>query len=337
MDMMADITDPFSLDVPPEIATIRRIIDGFKNFQVLRAACDSGLCDWLQHNGPADKAAIGAGVRLRGAHLGAFLQSLEDLGVVTRADGRYALAPGMSRLLCADARQCQAGLLAALPTPPSRWADLRGFLSETWTSTDSGRSWPLALHPYLGESRGLAACLTARWNDAPPRRLLCFDGADGLAAAAICQHRPRIEVTVVVPPDALGRTRALIDACGLSGQCQPVSGTLLEFEAGCQYDCVVLFHSLYPHRKSTADALARTASHVRSGGEFCSAHWFCLESCETAPGGLRDLDKAVLTDSHPLCHIERFGQRIQEAGLKQVERHDMAGEYGNTKLHFARR
>lgn len=337
MDMACDKPALSTLEAPPSIAAVRRIGDGFKAFQALRAGYDSGLFDWLERHGPLEKPAIAAALRLRSAHLGGFLQALEDLGLLARQNNAYSLAPGMSEVLCSASPWCQAEALDDLLAPSCGWSDLKGFLSEGWTATARSEPLSLALHPFLGEARRLAAYLAARWDNSSRRLLLFFDGSDGLATSAMCQSQPGLSATVVVLPEAIGRTQALIDACGLSQRCHVIAGTPLDPPAKVTYDRVVLFHSLYPVRKHLADALAAAAACVTPGGELCCAHWFCPEACETAPGGLRDLDKAVLTDSHPLCHVEQFCQRLEEAGLIGAERDDLAGEYGNTKLHFASR
>lgn len=334
--------DLAALEAPPAVAAVRRIGDGFKNFQALRAGFASGLFDWLERNGPAEKSAVAATLELRGAHLGAFLQTLEDLGLLAREGGAYRLAPGMAEVLCAGSPWRQAEVLDDWLARSSGWSDLARFLSPEWTPAPAQ---PLSIerHPFLGEARRLAAHLAARFAQSgrrAPRSLLCFDGGDGLLAAALCQRFPEANVTLVVAPDALPRAQATIAACGLAERCRIVPGTPLDpppREECRGVDCAVLFHSLYPVRKNTADALAAVAACLTRGGELCAAHWFCLEACETAPGGLRDLDKAVLTDSHPLCHVEQFCQRLEDAGLVDAERADQPGEYGNTKLHFARR
>lgn len=334
--------DLAALEAPPAVAAVRRIGDGFKNFQALRAGFASGLFDWLERNGPAEKSAVAAALELRGAHLGAFLQTLEDLGLLAREGGAYRLAPGMAEVLCAGGPWRQAEVLDDWLARSSGWSDLARFLSPEWTPAPAQ---PLSIerHPFLGEARRLAAHLAARFAQPgrrAPRSLLCFDGGDGLLAAALCQRFPEANVMLVVAPDALPRAQATIAACGLAERCRVVPGTPLDpppREECRGVDCAVLFHSLYPVRKNTADALAAVAACLTRGGELCAAHWFCLEACETAPGGLRDLDKAVLTDSHPLCHVEQFCQRLEDAGLVDAERADLVGEYGNTKLHFARR
>ena len=341
MDMVFRKTDLDALEAPPAVAAVRRIGDGFKAFQALRAAYGAGLFDWLQRNGPAPKADISAALDLRGAHLGAFLQTLEDLGLLARQGLAYTLAPGMDAVLCASSPWCQARVMHGLTLPECGWSDLQLFLSETWKPAASTMPQPLATHPFLDEARGLAAHLATRsaWSGDPAaaRTLLCFDGSGGLLAAALCQRHPGLRATVVVAPEAQRQAEEAIAACGVSSRCRIATRTPLDAPAGEAFDHVVLFHALYPVRKVTTDALRAAAGCLAPGGELSCAHWFCLEDCETAPGGLRDLDKAVLTDSHPLCHVEQFCQRLEGIGLVDAERADLAGNYGNTKLHFARR
>ncbi|THF63958.1 hypothetical protein E6C76_15410 [Pseudothauera nasutitermitis] len=341
MDTNTAPVDLASLAAPTAARTIHRIVDGFKSFQVLHAGFASGLFDWLDQHGPAEKSAISAATGLRGAHLGGFLQALEDLGLLARRHGAYSLAAELRPVLVSASPWCRAAEIEALLQPAHGWPDLRAFLSEGGAppATPAAAPPPLALHPFLDEALRLAGTLTARWRQhgTAPHRLLCFDAGDGLAAAALCQALPELGATVVTAPAAVPATQATLEACGLAGRTAMQAGSPLDVPVSGSYDCVLLFHALYPVRKSTADALAATAARLAPGGELCAAHWFCLEACETAPGGLRDLDKAVLTDSHPLCHLEQFSQRLEQAGLADIERSDLPGEHGNTKLHFGRR
>lgn len=330
-----------SLEAPPAVAAVRRINDGFKAFQVLRAAYRSGLFDWLDRNGPAERAAIAAALGLRGAHLAGFLQSLEDLGLVTRQGTQYALAKGMDEVLVAASPWCQAPAIEAMLEPRSAWPDLCRFLSEDWQPAPACGPASPRLHPFLDEARLLAVGLAARENERcsgpMPRQLLCFDGSGGLAATAICLAQPALSVSVVVAPDAVQRATDLLDDFGLSSRCLVYAGSPLQVPVQASYDRVVLFHALYGARKSMGAAFTSIAGRLAAEGELCSAHWFCLEACETAPGGLRDLDRAVLTDSHPLCHVESFGDRFVAAGLHYDGGEDIEGPYGHLKLHFASR
>lgn len=340
MDMARKSIDLAALEAPPAVAAVSRIADGFKAFQALRAGYRSGLFDWLERNGSAEKSVIATALNLRGAHLGGFLQALEDLDLLSRQDGKYVVSQAVRPALIADSPWCQAKALDSLLDPSRGWFDLRSFMTEGWQMPPARVPPAVTLHPYLGEARRLAAMLAGRSAIAGARSLLCFDGGDGLAAVALCQRLPNLSATVVVAPGTAQRAEATIAACGLTERCRVIAGTPLEpppRETCKGFDYAVLFHSLYPVRKNTVEALAAVAACLTRGGELCLAHWFCLEACETAPGGLRDLDKAVLTDSHPLCHVEQFCERLEEAGLVGTERADLAGELGNTKLHFGRR
>jgi hypothetical protein len=324
------------LAAPAELASLQGIIDGFKNFQVLQTGFASGLFDWLQAHGPAEKSAIASALDLRGAHLGALLQALEDLGLLSRHNTAYVLAPGMARVLCADSPWGQAAPLQCLTSAATGWSDLSRFMATDWVQTAQPIN-RLAHHPLLQEARRLATHLLNRPAVTRARKLLCIDGADGLLAAALCQQLPDLYAVIVTPAEKIESTGTWLAECGVTNRCRLMAGSPLELPTHEDFDLAILFHSLYPVRKSTVDALTATAQRLSVGGELISAHWFCLEACETAPGGLRDLDKAVLTDSHPLCHVEQFGERLTDAGLTDAGREDLAGDYGNTKLHFGRR
>ncbi|MGB3393472.1 MAG: hypothetical protein WA956_05970 [Stenotrophomonas sp.] len=329
------------LTPPPASAAVTRVIDGYKNFQVLRAGYRSGLFDWLQQQPDgAERAAIAEALDLRGAHLGAFLQSLQDLGLLQREGMRYSLAADMTAMLCTDGTWCRATALADLEDAGNGWSDLQRFLRQDWAQPVLPVTAPEQA-PFLGEVRRLLDALADREASrqalARARTLLCFDGSGGLLGAALGQRFPHLDISVVVPQQQFANAAVrLRELAFLEGRRHVIhAGTPLEPPLDEPCDYAIVFHALYPVRKSTDAALAQLADRLAPGGEACLAHWFCLEACETAPGGLRDLDKAVLTDSHPLCGIERFGQRLQQAGLDFAGRQDATGEYGNTKLHFA--
>ncbi|MBN8766154.1 MAG: methyltransferase domain-containing protein [Thiobacillus sp.] len=341
MDLTPPNIDLISLETPPAVAGVRRIADGFKAFQVLRAGLASGLFDWLEQNGPAKRPAIATALKLRGAHLAGFMQALEDLGLIVRQGALYGLAPGMREAILADSPWYQRPVVESLTRPGNGWADFSCFMAEDRAAAPTDLAMPPWQHVFLDEARGLALRLAARdeagQGGAGPRRLLCFDGGGGAAAAALCLARPRWSTTAVVPAAAVLGARTLIASLGLDGRCRVEAGTPLDFPADGAFDRVVLFHVLYAVRKDMAQALGAIAGRLAPGGELCSAHWFCLEACETAPGGLRDLDRAVLLDHHPLCHVESFGERFVAAGLDDAGREEIDGPYGHLKLHFAGR
>lgn len=331
---------PVTAAPPPGREAVTAIVDGYKRLQILRAGFRSGLFDWLDRQGAAERPAIVEATGVRGAHAAAFLQALEDMGLIARDGPAYRLSPGLREVLCADAPWSQAETVEALLAPGGGWSDLDAFLRDGWEPPRPSPT-PPARHPFQGEVRRLLDHLDDERAGTRPldaaRSILCFDGAAGLLAAALRQRFPQAAITAVAAPDALPAAQALLRDLGLEGRLRLLVGTPLDRPASGAFEAVILFHALYPVRKSIDGALAQAADSLQPGGQLWLAHWFCLEDCETAPGGLRDLDRAVLTDSHPLCGVERFVGRLEQAGLIQGRRCDLAGDYGNTKLHSARK
>jgi len=167
--------------------------------------------------------------------------------------------------------------------------------------------------------------------------VVVFDASAGLCAAALARRWPQLEITAVIAPGQRSTAAAYWRESGRARPQTLVEGDLLQAPLDGVFDAAIVFHALYPLRKSTDAALARLSALTAPGGGAYLMHWFCLEACETAPGGLRDLDRAVLLDHHPMCGIERFGQRLEQAGLAFSERLDVYGDYGTSKLHIARK
>lgn len=327
-----------AVQAPQAISIVRQAGDGYKSFQVLLAGFRSGLFDWLKQHGPATRPEISGALALRGAHLAGFLQALEDQGILARQDDKYALADGVDQVVCRTSPWYQGNAFESLLAPSCGWSALDRFLSLDWSVQDAAT--PLLAprqHPFHGEATRLADYLARHETlHQGRRRVLCFDGGEGQLAVALCKAFPDVLVTAVVPESQLASALTVIAGSGHGARCALLAGSPLMPPEGA-YDMIILFHALYPLRRHTNDVLAAVAGRLGQGGVLYCAHWFCLEACDTAPGGLRDLDKAVLTDSHPMCHVETFCQRFDNIGLIDADRADLQGEYGTTKLHAARK
>lgn len=339
---MSNSTDTSGLELlhaPSAVASVQQIMGGFKAFQVLRAAFASSLFDWLAANGPVERSAISSAVKLRGAHLAGFLQALEDLGCVIRTDGKYALADTMTEALLRDSPWYQGEVLHALGGPENSWVNFAHFMSEERPVQPAVLPAGIEQNPFLDEAREFACWLSQREasqaDSHPVQRVLCFDGTGSLVSAMLCRLFPQWQVSCVLPATAAAGAARLLHDQGLTERCHIETGSPLEFSRAGRYDKAVLFHALYPVRKEVVRSLENVAGQLVPGGELYAAHWFCLEACETAPGGMQDLERAVLIDHHPMCHIETFGQRFTDAGLTYVGREDLAGAHGPLKLHYA--
>ncbi|MEQ4617665.1 MAG: hypothetical protein ABN482_06415 [Corticimicrobacter sp.] len=323
---------------PSTQATLQKLLHGYKSFQILYSAYTSHLFDWLAtRTHPVSKADIVAAQGLRGAHAGAWLQSLVELGCLLQDENGFSLDPGWRKLLVSSSPWFMGTTLDELATPGGRWSELNRFMHENQHQTlrAPGMGSPLAAHPQHADALTLARHLQ---HIAPASRsLLCFDASAGLLAAHLCRLLPLEHITLVVPETQHDDAISLLQEFGLESRCQLHTGTPLTFAQEDHYELVLLFHSLYAVRKVTNDALAAASARLASGGLLAAAHWFCLEACEPAPGGIEQMDRAVITDYHPMCHVETFCDRLLNLGLHAADKQDLPGEYGTLKLHLARK
>lgn len=61
-----------------------------------------------------------------------------------------------------------------------------------------------------------------------------------------------------------------------------------------------------------------------------------MNGCVAQPRHRDDLG-AFFAGGRPLCHVEQFCRRLEEVGLGETARVELAGECGVTSLYFGRR
>lgn len=165
-----------------------------------------------------------------------------------------------------------------------------------------------------GEERLLAAMLRRRrmrrGDSFGQHLLLCFDGSDGLASAAICQSLPNVAATLIVSRRSVGRTETLLEACGLSLRAHVIAGSPLRSPLQVAFDSIVVFESMIPASRYTPDVLETIASSLVPGGELCVV----------AEEG-----------SSEIVHC-----RLGQIGLVRAEYSPLCLECDGTQAHFAR-
>lgn len=335
-------TDPIKLDIPKSLSSFEKLTDDFKNFQVLAAGFKTHVFDYLTRHHSATKSQIGDDLGLRGAHLGAFLQALTDIGCLDLRGEQYQLADRMRPLLASGTFWNQQPALEQLLHAQSRWLNLAEFMSEKnhadTRSPDSifyGQSF--IYHPMFREARLIALKISSKVNPLNIQSILCFDGCDFLLSACLKTLYPSARLTTVVTDSALPVTENVAQQFSADKKTELFTGTPLSLSLEQRYDLLVLGHALYSVRKNIADSLKHVAGFIAPQGTLMSFHWFCRENCEPSPGGVEELDKAIITDSHPLCHVRQFSERLTLAGLTDTFEKDFNGAYGTTRFHIARK
>lgn len=325
---------------PAGIPALESLIDGHKAFQILRSALSLGLFERLDAHGPLLRPEIAQALELRGAHLSAWLQALCDIDCLRQdADNRYALDPQARPLLLRDSPWYVGEYLDALAQPDGRWARLDDFMRETRHESLAPlttRRVPALQHPLRDDAWALADWLAAHCRGRQIDHLMCCDASNGLLGARLILTLPARQALIRVPEAAISQTRANLAWFGVADRCRvepdgPPAGAGI----GASWDMAILFHSQYTRRRTLNDDLSALAERMAPGGLVCSAHWFCAPACAPAEGGLGQMDQAILTDSHPLCHVEKFCERMEAAGLAQARQDTLQGSYGPTLLHYA--
>jgi len=337
MPIATDFAADMNADIPPPtLPELKQVVQGWKNFQVLHSAMHCGLFDWLDAHGPTGKPELVNALGLRGAHSGAWLQCLVELGCLHMQDAQYALNPAWRDLLVSQGNWSSASWLQDLTQPNGRWSALADFMREdkhlALRPPAALSAYGQGLHPLRTDAQALVQRLLRHPRVAAAQTVLCFDASEGVLAALLHQALEPASMQVVVPQAQLEAARTSL---GKHASCTLQAGSPMWFGAQGKFDLVMLFHSLYAVRKTTNDALAAVAAALAPGGLLCAAHWFCLEACEPAPGGLNQLEQAIINDFHPMCHVETFCDRLTNLGLTDATREDLAGQYGTVKLHFA--
>lgn len=326
--------------LPAGMPALESLIDGHKAFQVLRSALSLGLFEHLDRHGPQLRPELAQALGLRGAHLSAWLQALCDLDCLRQdADNRYALDAQARPQLLRDSPWYIGEYLDALAQPDGRWARLDDFMHETRheaLAPLTTQRVPALQHPLRADAWALADWLAAHHQGKPINRLLCCDASDGLLSARLTLTLPVQQTLVRVPEAAMARTQANLAWFGVADRCRvEPDGPPTDAGADAPWDMAILFHSQYPRRRTLSEDLSALSERMAPGGLVCSAHWFCAPACAPAEGGLGQMDQAILTDSHPLCHVEKFCERLEGAGLVQARQDVLQGRYGPTLLHSA--
>lgn len=334
-DRIADLTPPRGIEA------ITAVTDGYKAYQALCTAIDVGLFPWLAANGPADRKTIVAALSMKGMYLGSFLQTLVDARLLDLDGDRYGLAAASRACLIPGERWYQGEAAAALKGPHSPWSALTALMCETPVEPLAPGVEAVARlrarHPVWGEAQAVAHSLAARPDFLMAESLMDLGGSCGLFSIALCQINPNLTASVLASPADLPLATALVAEYGMSDRISVRVGHPLDSDLGMGHDIVLAAHTLYGVRQEVAAIFHRAAAALQTGGLLVSSHWFCREGCEPSPGGVRDMDKCVTAGGHPLCHIERFGGLMREAGFANLTQLDIHGLYGLGKLHIATR
>ncbi|EHQ89695.1 class I SAM-dependent methyltransferase [Desulfosporosinus youngiae] len=335
VDKLADTQIPEGLEV------IENYIKAYKSFQILKTAIDSRLFDWLEKIGGSTREEISQGVKLHGLFMKGFLQSLIEMGFLVQSGNQYRNSGITSTLLTRDKETYQWLSLTA----GFDWKDLlplfrskNPVLELRYDNVFPEYIQAMAKRPLTGELQALTRHVVNWPGFRQSQRILDIGGSFGLFTLALCQENINLEGLIIEEPLRVAHTARLIEDQGLADRVKVHEvDDLLEINPEPDFDVILMAHKLYAYRQQLSPMFLKMSNLLKPGGLLVSNHWFCGPGCEAEADGINELDKAIHSLGHPICHVETFGRFFNEAGIKLFSRADLPGTYGVSKLHLGQK
>lgn len=329
--------------IPEKLEVIENFMKGYKSFQVLRTAIDSGLFDWIEKTGGSTREEISVGVKLNGLFMKGYLESLVELGFLVQSGNQYTNSSAASNLLT-RAKETYQGEWLSL-TARSNWSNLLALfrsedpVAELYHDNDFPEYIQgLAKRPLTGELQAVTHHVLNWPGFDKCQKILDIGGSFGLFTLALCQENSQLEALIIEEPLRVSHTARLIKDQGLEDRVKVQAGhNILKINLEPDFDVILMAHQLYSYRKQLSPLFAKMSSLLKPGGLLVSNHWFCGPGCEVEAGGINELDKAIHSLGHPICHVETFGRFFSEVGIKLFSRADVPSTYGVSKLHLGQK
>ena len=311
-------------------------ISGYQAYQILAAALELGLFDWLSEHGPATRHDVTA-IGINGMFTRGFLTALADMGYVTFDENVCANTRIAEELLVSTSPTYQGNLILAAGGETSPWSNLAETLRNSMETPKTG---PRPTHDHLravaqrctrGELQHVVGLIGQHPGFRDARCMLDLGGGHGLYAIALCQENPNLQACVFDLPHVVPLTREYIGEYGMGGRISARGGDILVDDPGRGYDLIIVSHLLYKFRDQLTDVLGKVTESLAPGGLLVLNHLFCTPDCTVSPGtGTAELDRALMSAGHPLCHpqgLEAVLKRLGYTGIT-TSPHETGMGYG---------
>lgn len=217
-----------------------RLVNGFRGYQLVVAACRLGLPDLLA-SGPATSVDLAARTGMNPDAMHRFLRGLVAWGFLAhRDDGTYASTP-VSDAFRSDGAGMRNMALMLNEEAYATWAELGYSLRTGLPAFDHvhGRSrWEhLAEHPeeaarfnaaMVETSVRVAREVVAAYDFADVNTVVDVGGGNGALLAGVLAAHPRLRGVLFDLPAGLAGARATMEAAGVDGRVALVEGSFLE-------------------------------------------------------------------------------------------------------------
>jgi SAM-dependent methyltransferase len=282
--------------------------------------------------GATTAAAIGARCAASERGIRSLCDRLVVDGLLTKQDGRYALASAAAMLLDRQSPSYIGSVMTFLGSPSITQA----FAELTAAVRKGGTALPLegtlapehpvwvdfarAMAPVAGMTAALVANVLAPPADAA-WRVLDVAAGHGLFGIALARQSPRIEVTALDWPNVLTVARENADAAGAGKQVRLLPGDAFTTDFGTGYDLVLLTNFLHHFDPPTCQRLlAKTRAALAPGGRAVAVEFVPDEDRVSPPEAAAfSLVMLATTPAGDAFTLREYDDMFRAAGFAGVE------------------
>lgn len=308
-------------------ATIR----GYQESRIVLTAIELDLFTAVAEAGTAAAIAktIGGGVRATTI----LLDALAAMGLLTKSDQEYGVAPVAQRFFVAGAEHDARSAMLHHASLWKRWSSLTeivrsgsaGALEETPRRSEEFTRAFIALMHRTATARAPMVVQAAGAQNV--LRMLDVGGGSGAYSIAFALANPALRADILDLGDVVPIAREHIRAAGVQDRVSAREGDLRRDALGTGYDLVLLSavcHMLGPDENR--DLIRRAAAALRPGGKVVIQD-FILNADRTSPrfAALFSVNMLVGTEKGNDWTEEEYAAWMREAGLTNIARTRLPG------------
>lgn len=315
------------IEFPEEILMIDNIMDGYKNYQILTVALKLELFEKMVEIGHSSPREIAEAASVNGMFIRSILSTLEDMGFVRSDEEGYSLTESAETFLRKKSPLYQGDMILSVGRGGSPWNDLKTLLERRGPpkiseELDDSQIRSRSQQCIRGELQSVLQGISSYPEFSKSQYLLDIGGSHGLYSIALCQNNSGLSATIIEQEQVVPLTASLVSEYGMEDRIEVQNGGIENLIGGMSeegYDVILISHLLYMYRREIGEKLENVVQMLNPGGILVLNHRFCSPACDIKPGaGVREIDRALSSFGHPLCHPEGLKEVLENLGFLNV-------------------
>jgi SAM-dependent methyltransferase len=256
------------------------------------------------------------------------LIALEDMGLAKSNQDGYMLTEPAKTFLCKKSPLYQGDLILSVGNEESQWNDLETILQRRGPpkpvpeKMDENKIRSLSQQCIRGEVQSVLKGISSRPKFLEYKNLLDIGGSHSLYSLSLCQENNSLSAIIIEEKELIPLTSSFISECGMDNRVKVQEGNIENLMTGMfheGYDIILISHILYKYRREISEVLEKIVEMLNPDGTLVLNHRFCSPNCDIKPGdGVQEIDRALTSFGHPLCHPEGLKEVLERLGLVNV-------------------